>query len=393
MGDLDAFDRVITSIHDAMLDDSRWRESSVLIDEACGTKGNHLVIVDRHAREPDRGIPEWLFDECYFHGEPRPEFGREYVEDFFPHDERVPRLMQLPDRRVTHVSDLYSERELKTSATYNDLLRRTECQSSLHVRMNGPDGLDVILVFADPIDAAGWSSGRIETLERLVPHIRQFVRVRHALVSADGLAASLADLLDRTNFGVIYLDQRGTIVNANSNARAVLREGDGLSDRGGFLRARLAADDARLGSLLRDSLPGRGGHPAGGSMTVERSPLLPRLVLHVQPVTGRHVDSAYSLGGAAPSVATLVLVVDPGSRTRIDAGVVAETFHLTRAESQVAVALAEGSTVRDIARATHRQVSSVKWLAKQIHAKCGITRRAELVHTVISAATPPRDTS
>ena len=256
MGDLDAFDRVITSIHDAMLDDSRWRESSVLIDEACGTKGNHLVIVDRHARGPDRGIPEWLFDECYFRGEPRPEFGREYVEDFFPHDERVPRLMQLPDRRVTHVSDLYSERELKTSATYNDLLRRTECQSSLHLRMNGPDGLDVILVFADPIDAAGWSSGRIETLERLVPHIRQFVRVRHALVSADGLAASLADLLDRTNFGVIYLDQRGTIVNANSNARAVLREGDGLSDRGGFLRARLAADDAKLAEPVA-------GRPAG----------------------------------------------------------------------------------------------------------------------------------
>ena len=86
--------------------------------------------------------------------------------------------------------------------------------------MNGPDGLDVILVFADPIDAAGWSSGRIETLERLVPHFRQFVRVRHALVSADGLAASLADLLDRTNFGVIYLDQRGMIVTPLNPRRA-----------------------------------------------------------------------------------------------------------------------------------------------------------------------------
>ena len=393
MGDLDAFDRVIASIHDAMLDDSRWRESSALIDEACGTKGNHVVIVDRHARGPDRGLPEWLFDECYFRGELRAELGRDYVEDFFPHDERVPRLMQLPDRRVAHVSTLYSERELKTSATYNDLLRRAECQSSLHVRMNGPDGLDVILVFADPIDTAGWTSGRIETLERLVPHIRQFVRVRHALVSADGLAASLADLLDRTNFGVIYLDQRGMIVNANSNARAVLREGDGLSDRSGFLRARLAADDARLGSLLRDALcRGRGRQPAGGSMTVKRSPLLPRLVLHVQPVTGRHMDSAHALGGVVPSVAALVLLVDPGSKTRLDAGVVAETFRLTRAESQVAAALAEGSTVRDIARATHRQVSSVKWLAKQIHAKCGITRRADLTRMVISAATPPRKT-
>ena len=386
MSQQDTFDRVVASLYEAMLDDTCWRESSALIDKACGTKGNHLVILDRHPLRSGRDRPEWLFDQCYFRGAPRPELGREYVEDFFPHDERVPRIMRLPDRRVTHVSTLYDERELKTSATYNDLLHRAECQSSLYVRMDGPDGLDVLLVFADPIDTAGWKSWNVAAIERIVPHVRQFVRVRHALVCAEGLAASLADLLDRTSIGMIYLDRRGMIVNANSNAQALLRDGDGLSDRGGLLRAHLTADDARLGSLIRDALPARGPQAAGGSMTVQRSPLLPRLVLHVQPVTGCHPDSGQSLG-APPTVAALVLVVDPGSRTRIDAGLVAETFRLTRAESQVAAALADGSTVRDIARATHRQVSSVKWLAKQIHAKCGITRRADLVRMVASAAT------
>ena len=153
-----------------------------------------------------------------------------------------------------------------------------------------------------------------------------------------------------------------------------------------MLRARRAADDARLGKLLRDALPGRGRDAVGVSMTVERSPLLPRLVLHVQPADVRTTDSAESLGATTASVAALVLLVDPGTRTRVDAGLVAETFHLTRAESQVAAVLAEGSTVRAIARATHRKESTVRWLVKQIHAKCGITRQADLVRMVASAA-------
>ncbi len=39
MGDQDAFERTLASLHDAMLDDSRWPGASALIDEACGLTG------------------------------------------------------------------------------------------------------------------------------------------------------------------------------------------------------------------------------------------------------------------------------------------------------------------------------------------------------------------
>ena len=81
-------------------------------------------------------------------------------------------------------------------------------------------------------------------------------------------------------------------------------------------------------------------------MTVERSLLLPRLVVHVNPVAVHRLE--FGTGGAA----ALVLIVDPGSRPSIDADLVAAAFRLTRAESQVAAALAEGSTVREIAAST-----------------------------------------
>ena len=53
---------------------------------------------------------------------------------------------------------------------------------SLNVRLDGPDDSRIVWVIADPIDARGWSSARVQTIERLLPHLRQFVRVRQALV-------------------------------------------------------------------------------------------------------------------------------------------------------------------------------------------------------------------
>ena len=154
-------------------------------------------------------------------------------------------------------------------------------------------------------------------IERLLPHIRQFVRVRQALSDAGALGASLSELLDSTRSGVIQLERRGRIVEANDRARDMLRRGDGLFDRGGFLHARLPADNAALQGLLRRALPPFGSQGAGSSMLVRRSPGLPGLVLHLSPVVDRRPDFR------ARRVAALALVVDPASRPRIDPELVA----------------------------------------------------------------------
>lgn len=72
-------------------------------------------------------------------------------------------------------------------------------------------------------------------IERLLPHIRQFVHVRDVLVGAKVLGASLSGLLETTRCGVIHLDPRGRIVETNDRALGILRQADGLSDQGGFL--------------------------------------------------------------------------------------------------------------------------------------------------------------
>ena len=88
----------------------------------------------------------------------------------------------------------------------------------------------------------------------------------------------------------------------------------------------------------------------------------------------------------ARRAAALVLTVDPESKPPIDPGFVGTTLGLTRAKSRVATLIAKGNTVRDIATATHREESSVRWHVKKIYAKLGISRQADLVGMVLSTS-------
>ena len=86
----------------------------------------------------------------------------------------------------------------------------------------------------------------------LLPHIRQFVRVRQALVRAEARNTTVTALLDNPRIGVFHLDRRGRILEANDRAGSILRWGDGLSDRDGMLHARTPAEQVRLERMLGD---------------------------------------------------------------------------------------------------------------------------------------------
>ena len=383
MSQQDPLDRIIAALHEAALDESQWSATAALIDDACRTKGNLLVYGDGQSQN---GTDIFMARFCY-RGQRDEELEREYFRVYYPRDERVPRLRQLPDGQLVHVRSLYSEQEVRSSATYNEALPRSHTQNSLHVRLDGPDGSRIVWVLADSVDAVEWSPAQIGLIQRLLPHVRQLVRVRHTLAEAGALGASLGAMLDNSAAGVIQLDRRGRIVEANDRARFLLQRGDGLFDQNGSLNARAPADSAELQRLLARALPRFGGQGAGGSMLVRRPFDLPRLVLHLSPVTDGGSDIR------ARRVAALALIVDPGSRTRIDPELVAATLDLTPMESRVAVWLAEGKTVRNIAQALGRTENTVRWHMKNIFNKHHISRQFELAQLVLALAGLPEPRS
>lgn len=371
----EAFERILSLMHEAALDDTHWPTASALIDDALGVHGNCLVYGDANSREDIR----IYYAGFFYHGQRHPEWEREYFDVYFPLDERIPRLLQLPDSRLVHMTDLFTEEELKTSAVYNDFSTRVHAQNSIDVRLDGPDGSCITWGVNDPVDGSGWSSARLDSIRRLLPHIRQYVSFRHALSGAGALGASFMELLDTTGSGIIQLDRRGRIVEVNDRARDLLRTGDGLFDERGFLFARTPEDNDRLQEMLKRALPPFRTQGVGGSMVVGRPSALP-LVLHVNPVDRQESDIRVW------PVAALMLVVDPAGRRRIDPAMAGAALGLTEMESRVAVLLAEGMSVSNIAAATGRKETTIRWHVRNMFTKLGLSRQAELVRLLMPLA-------
>ena len=380
MSEREVFDRILASLHEVALDHAQWSSATALIDDTLRAHGSSMIFGDGHSEEDIQIYFAWSF----FRGQRCRELERDYLKTYYPLDERVPRLRHAPDSQLFHTTDLYAdEEELRASVTYNELLARAHAQNSIHVRLDGPNGSRIVWGINDPVDDDGWSSAQLDSIRRLLPHIRQTVHVQQALAGAGALGASLTTLLDTTGLGIVQLDGRGRIVAANDRARDLLRSGDGLFDEDGFLCARRPEENADLQGLLTRALPQFGGQGAGGSTMVRRSSALPPLVLHVNPVGRQETD--FHLW----PVAALVLVADPAGRPRIDPAVAAEALGLTGMESRVAVLLAEGMNVREVAAATGRKESTIRSHVKHMFAKHGLSRQADLVRLVLSLASAP----
>ena len=373
MGQGDKFHRIIDLINEAMLDDTHWPYASALIDEICGSKGNILFFGKARSGNAPSNI---YLARCCFRGEERPEQMREYLKYYHPLDEHVSRMHKLPDGKIVSVAEVFTEEERKKSQVYNEAYLRYEIQNALEVRLDMPGGSHIAWGIADPVDSRGWSMSRVEVISRLIPHIRQYVRVRAALAEANALRATVVELADHASMGILQLDQRGTVLNMNKKASELIRKDNGLSCLNNSLSCKQPIVQARLNGLLASALPRYGEQGRSGSMMIRRDSLLPVLALHVVPVEirNRHYQTS--------RIAALVLLVDPVDRTGIDPAQVRESLGLTPRESRIAAMLAEGRTLHQIAAMTGRSYRTIRSQLNPIFTKFGVSRQVDLIQVI-----------
>ena len=375
----DRFEHVLENLYKAAIGDVTWVSAAALINNMIQTTGHSLTYADMALG----GEPEIHLARFFVGTQRRPDIEQLYFRDYYPRDEAVPRLYGLRDGELVYKSDLYTDEEKRTSAAYNEFRRANKTQNGLFMALDGLDGCAVVLSFGDSAEREGWGHDQIQAIKRLAPHIRQFARIRHAMADAQALGASLAELLENGRAGFIQLDRRGRILEANDRARDILLKRDGLRDEEGVLAAEIQGEDAELQRLLAHALPLYGVQGAGGSMKITRRKAQAPLVLEIHPV--RKMGTDYR----GWPVGALVLVVDPAARPRVDPAVAAEALGLTEMESRVAVLLAEGMTVRDVAAAMGRGESTIRSHVKHMFAKHGLSRQADLVRLVLAVGSAP----
>jgi DNA-binding CsgD family transcriptional regulator len=251
------------------------------------------------------------------------------------------------------------------------------------------DGDEMTAVtFHRPRKAGHVGRDDIALIKRLVPHFRQAYNVNQRLKEARTKVGAFQAALDWLTDGVALLAADGTVLYANETLEQMALRGDGicitrrtvrLADPGAATQFALA-----LGAVARL----RAGDTSDGAaqdFSAARALHAPPYLLSLRPVTH---GEAGRLTRRMP--AALLFVHDPLSRHQRPAQMLRQALGLTEAEANLALALQEGLSVTDYARARAISLNTAYTHLRRIKEKTGCKHLPELVRWLNDLHVPLR---
>lgn len=244
------------------------------------------------------------------------------------------------------------------------------------IGMLASDSIHQSLVwFSRPVDQGEFSQRDRDDLELLLPHLRQATALSDELTDLNMQLDTASQVLNRTPFGMFFLDVDGTLLYGNRRAYDMLERDDSLVIRDGKLALRSDERRKELDAIVRKLRDVQEVDDSSlDRLTVKRStgdsPYLMVIVpLKLKPSSGRlH-------GGRV----ILVQVHDPAAvgKSRVEG---LEIFYeLTAAEAEVCQRLAEQKSLALVAADLGVSVNTAKTHLIRSFRKIGVSSQAELL--------------
>ncbi len=224
--------------------------------------------------------------------------------------------------------------------------------------------------------------------------LRQVARIKaRAARDLDQLRAALAGLqrdarrdalpavsqaLDYVALGIILLDRQANVVFANRAARTLSSEADGLFMGTALGSARAAETQDLKEAIRRAPSSAEDGEAHVACLRFTRPSGRRDLLLLVCPLSRPMGD------GDPNDPVAIVLVSDPERRPHVPADVLASLFGLTPTEADIALRLAEGNRLSDIAAQLNVSQTTIAYHMRNLFQKTETNRQADLVALVLA---------
>ncbi|WP_112664695.1 DNA-binding response regulator [Microvirga flavescens] len=223
-------------------------------------------------------------------------------------------------------------------------------------------------------------SAQVRRLQRSKPHVlkrRDAGRSAGHAVGVEVSISNLAETLDGMSRGVIYLDSSGAVRNMNRTADAILSKGSALQIVSGRLSIIQAPSARNLREAVRAATAQK---PCSSIVPIPREAQTP-LVLHVCPLDTGGRDGL-------PTVA--IMIIDPSAPPPLSASIIAQIYGFTRSEARIAVALAHGNRLDEIAELFGVSQATVAFHVQNLFRKTQTARQSDLVALLLrsSISTP-----
>jgi DNA-binding CsgD family transcriptional regulator len=273
------------------------------------------------------------------------------------------------------LADFFTAEELDREPTYCELWRPQGIAYGMATAIPIPTGENVFFVLSRRMEHGPFERASAGKLDELRPHLARSVlisarlQLERARVAGEALAA--------LGVPALVFDQTGKVLAANQLIEALT----------GFVRwqafDRVSLKDKGADQLLRDAVATieSDSRPEVRSFPVRDAEAEATMVAHVIPIRLSARDIFVRCFA--------VLALTPMTRPQAPpVELVQSLFDLTPAEARVARSLASGKTVEAIATEGEVSVNTVRTHVRQVLAKTGCERQAEVVALLTGIAQP-----
>lgn len=373
-----SFERFIELTYQAAEQPGHWRTLYEELRRALGVMSIHILGIDkRHGTL------------SYSDGANLPVQGElAYMQRYRHLDPRFPIVMERPLGAWTHCHEVVGEAEVARSPLYQELLipdRRRYMSACKLV-----DTPEATVVFSTHMSDHPLPPEAVAFLDRLMPHLQRACRIglQNFVYSTQALVGHM--LVNKLRQPVILMGTEGEVMHQNEAARELLRSTRLVEVAGGRLKLprRELEELRRSAAELEQSIKVAAAAGATQEATTSASQFRS---LRIAAEDGRESLYAFftvltphgAMGTFGLRPVIMLLFYHPGSAPAIDADLLYAVFGLTPAECRIAILLAEGLSLKQIAQAQGTQHETVRKQLRSIYQKTATNRQPELIRLLL----------
>jgi len=369
--ELAEYERLIGGLYDAALDTRRMSESLQTLRAVF--QANFVTLILRVADEPFLS-PMMVAGDV--------ELGEGGV-NHYAYYAKSTLFDKLPTDRVFTIDDLMSEAEWLTSSFYLLYCEPYGCHQMLGVDISMPDGGTLRLRINRTREQVRFGEAERALCAMLMPHLRRALHMHALLDRSESLGSLYSQTISRLAVATIVLDESGSVLQLNPVAREILDSNDGLKLVGGRLEATYPSDNRELGRLVRNAFTrarhGEGDAVGAEAMSVSRPSGQVNLGVVVELIPSQELLD----GKGKPTV--MVYVRDAVGKSLVSNAVTSQLYHLTPAETALALELANGLSLEEASELLNIRRNTARAHLRSIFSKTGVRRQTELVRIMLNS--------
>ena len=230
--------------------------------------------------------------------------------------------------------------------------------------------------------AGVWGEGELRVINEILPHLRRALNIHSEFTYLRLKQDALLKGLDRLVIGLILYDSNAQPVYINPTARAIIESHPGMQLQDDNLFLTNTEDEKNLRKVIIDTaaIDPDDSWKQSIAIGITHPDVEAPLPILVTPMHANLITSDLDYDGARVAV----FISDPNMQQPISIDNLVSVYGLTPSESQVAISLANGHSIDEIAESSHHSSHTIRSQLKSVFRKTGVSRQSELIKLLLT---------